>query len=380
MPRTTGSVMVRVAVLIERRGFLLSGLAVLAAGPAMAQLLSPAEPSPEPFSEFANNGKLTDKLSPADLTERVFDSPAPKGAPGQWVTRASLPIPKSEMGGGAALNGRIHIVGGWGNRSDHFIYDPESNSWVKGAPLPRGGNHIPVAGGNKHLFALGGFAGPNTDPFTDVYSYDGVADQWKPVAPLLRGRGAGAAVFLDDKIHLVGGATSWNGERTSIGWHEAYDPKEDKWSLLKPLPGSRDHLGAVAYQGKLHAIGGRFNASSFNTDLHHVYLPDRDDWELRAPMPTPRSAHGLVVYRDRFFAMGGEAGLVVNHKVLWSKVFGQMESYDPATDTWQQHAPMPTPRHGPGAAVVGDAIYTIAGGPVAGGALQAATNEAFSLS
>jgi hypothetical protein len=28
-----------------------------------------------------------------------------------------------------------------------------------------------------------------------------------------------------------------------------------------------------------------------------------------------------------------------------AKVFGQMESYDPASDTWQQHAPMPTPRH-----------------------------------
>ena len=86
-----------------------------------------------------------------------------------------------------------------------------------------------------------------------------------------------------------------------------------------------------------------------------------------------------MVYRDRFFAIGGQAGLVVNRKVVWAKVFGQTESYDPVTDTWQDHAPMPTPRHGARAATIGDSIYVVGGGAVAGGAVQAAANEAFAL-
>lgn len=364
---------------MNRRSFLLSSLAVVAASPSMAQSLKAAPPSPQPYSQFTKGGALTGELSASDLAERVFDSPAPKGPAGIWREKALAPFPVSEMGGGVALRERLHIVGGWGNRSDHFIYDPASDQWMDGAPLPRGGNHIPVAADDGRLYALGGFGGPNIDPFTDAWAYDPGADKWTSIAPLPRGRGAGAAVVLDGKIHLVGGATSWNGERTSIGWHEVYDPKTDSWSRLQPLPGARDHLGMVAYKGRLHVVGGRFNVSSFNTDMHVAYLPDQDNWELRAPMPTARSAHGLVVYRDRFFAMGGEAGLSINHKTLWAKVYGQMESYDPATNTWQQHAPMPTPRHGPGAAVIGDAIYTVAGGPVAGGALQAATNEAFTL-
>jgi hypothetical protein len=49
------------------------------------------------------------------------------------------------------------------------------------------------------------------------------------------------------------------------------------------------------------------------------------------------------------------------------------------TDTWQHHAPMPTPRHGAGAATIGDSIYVVGGGAVAGGAVQAAANEAFAL-
>jgi hypothetical protein len=65
-------------------------------------------------------------------------------------------------------------------------------------------------------------------------------------------------------------------ERASVGWHEVYDPKADKWTMLKALPGARDHVGCVAYNGIIHVIGGRFNTFEYNTELHHVYLPERD--------------------------------------------------------------------------------------------------------
>jgi N-acetylneuraminic acid mutarotase len=364
---------------MDRRGFMLSGLLAIAAAKAKAQSLASEPPSPQPFGRFTQAGALSDNLSTAEIAERVTDSPAPAGPPGRWVTRAMLPIPTSEMGGGTALAGRLHIIGGWVNRSDHHVYDPAEDRWVRAAPLPRGANHIPVAADAGRVYALGGFADPNTNPFTDAYAYDTAEDRWTQIAPLPRARGAGGAAVLEGRIHLAGGAAAPNDERASVPWHEVYDPKTDGWSRLRPLPGARDHLGIIAYQGHLHVIGGRFNTPAFNTNLHEVYLPDRDGWEPRAPMPTARSGHALVVYRDRFFAIGGEAGLVVNRKVVWAKVFGQTESYDPVTDTWQHHAPMPTPRHGAGAATIGDSIYVVGGGAVAGGAVQAAANEAFAL-
>jgi N-acetylneuraminic acid mutarotase len=96
-------------------------------------------------------------------------------------------------------------------------------------------------------------------------------------------------------------------------------------------------------------------------------------------MPTVRSGHGLVVYRDRFYAMGGEAGIVVNKEITQAKVFAQMESYDPATDSWQHHAPMLTARHAVGAVAIGDRIYVAGGGAVTGGSVQSAVHEAFTL-
>jgi N-acetylneuraminic acid mutarotase len=243
-----------------------------------------------------------------------------------------------------------------------------------------GPNHVAVAADAGRVYALGGFTEQNRNADTNSYAYDVATDRWARIAPLPRPRGAGAAVALNGRIHLIGGASDPKLERASVGWHEAYDPVSDTWSTLKPLPGARDHVGSVVHGNRIHIIGGRFNTFEYNTPLHHVYLPDRDTWEERAPMPTSRSGHGLVVYRDRFFAMGGEAGVVERGRITEAKVFGQNESYDPRTETWQSHAPMPTPRHAVAATVIGDWIYVAGGGAVTGGAVQSAVHEAFALS
>jgi N-acetylneuraminic acid mutarotase len=56
--------------------------------------------------------------------------------------------------------------------------------------------------------------------------------------------------------------------------------------------------------------------------------------------------------------------------------FRENEMYDAGTDTWTTMAPMPTARHGLGAAVVGDTIYVIGGGPEPGLSVTGA-NEAY---
>jgi N-acetylneuraminic acid mutarotase len=66
-------------------------------------------------------------------------------------------------------------------------------------------------------------------------------------------------------------------------------------------------------------------------------------------------------------------------QITQGAVFGQMESYDPQTNTWQSHAPMTTPRHAVGATAIGDAIYVAGGGAVTGGSVQSSVHEAFTL-
>ena len=368
---------------MDRRQFLVAGVSAPFAGRASAQSVSlrEAAPSAEPYA--ALKGGTPHHLSSEEEAQRQIDSLAPAGPQGRWESRAALPIPRSEMAWATAWADRLHIVGGYGegrvDRAYHHVYDPGQDRWYDAAPLPRGANHVAVVADAGRVYALGGFIEQNRNPDPNAYAYDVAADRWTPIAPLTRPRGAAAAVALEGRIHLIGGASEPTMERASVGWHEVYDPKADRWTGLKALPGARDHVGCVAHGGRIHVIGGRFNTFEYNTALHHVYLPGRDTWEERAPLPVARSGHGLVVYRDRLFAMGGEAGVIDRGRITQARVFGQMESYAPTTDTWQSHAPMPSPRHAVGAARIGDWIYVAGGGAVTGGAVQSAVHEAFTL-
>lgn len=372
---------------MDRRTFLAAGLALGATSAASAQhqhpALPPAPSSSAPYARLREGGAMSDHLMPGEDAQRVADSPAPAGQPGRWIARAALPLPRSEMAWATAWDGRIHIIGGYGegrvDRLYHHVYDPQADRWFAAAQLPRGANHVAVVAHEGRVYALGGFIEQNRLAISDAHAYDVAADRWSPIAPLPRSRGAAAAVAQNGVIHLIGGASDPKEERASIGWHEVYDPKADAWSRRKALPGARDHVGCVAVDGVIHVIGGRFNTFEYNTDLHHVYVADRDTWETRRPMPTARSGHGLVTYRDRLFAMGGEAGVIANGQITQPRVFAQMESYDPASDSWQQHQPMITARHAVGAAAVGDWIYVAGGGAVTGGAVQSAVHEAFTL-
>ncbi|GGC45818.1 hypothetical protein GCM10011504_25380 [Siccirubricoccus deserti] len=372
---------------MRRRHLIAAAAASLAAPAAFAQqhqhgpALRPAAPAADAYHRL--QGGVPHHITPDQAAQRVTDSPAPPGPPGRWVARAALPIPRSEMAWATEAGGRMHVVGGYGegrvDRGYHHVYDPAGDRWFDAAALPRGANHVAVATLNGRVYAFGGFIEQNRNPDANTYVYDLETDRWTALRPMPRPRGAAAAVALDGKLHLIGGAGAPTAERASVGWHEVYDPQADSWEIRKALPGARDHVGVVAHQGRIHIIGGRFNTFEYNTGLHHVYLPARDTWEERAPLPTARSGHGTVLYRGRFFVMGGEGGILERGVPRNAKVFGQMESYDPATDSWQSHAPMPTPRHAVAAVAIGDWIYVAGGGAVLGGSVQSSIHEAFTL-
>lgn len=79
-----------------------------------------------------------------------------------------------------------------------------------------------------------------------------------------------------------------------------------------------------------------------------------------------RVALAVTVLNGKLYAVGGMAGEVLRVN----------EEYDPVTDTWRERAPMPTARHGLGAAAVGGKIYVIGGG-VKPDASKSGLNEVF---
>jgi N-acetylneuraminic acid mutarotase len=94
-------------------------------------------------------------------------------------------------------------------------------------------------------------------------------------------------------------------------------------------------------------------------------------WTERAPMPTARGGTACAAVADRLVVAGGEG-----NPGDPSGVFPQVESYDAAADAWTALAPMPSPRHGLGAAAANGRIY-FPGGANRQGFGAVATHEIF---
>ena len=90
-------------------------------------------------------------------------------------------------------------------------------------PLPC--NHVAGVSIGTKIYTFGGFVEQNRCPHSKCFVYDTATDQWAPIAPISRPRGAISAIVLDGKIHLLGGR-----DVRSVEWHEVYDPATDKYS------------------------------------------------------------------------------------------------------------------------------------------------------
>jgi N-acetylneuraminic acid mutarotase len=133
------------------------------------------------------------------------------------------------------------------------------------------------------------------------------------------------------------------------------------------MPTARDHLAAVAFQGKLWAIGGRTSFLGTQFPNVEIYDPATNGWSTGVPLPTARGGLAAAVLGDRVYVFGGEAPL---------RIFSANEMYEVAGNRWIGKDPMRTPRHGIGAAVVGQRIYVPGGGTQPGFATTT-VNEAY---
>lgn len=230
-------------------------------------------------------------------------------------------------------------------------YDPATNHWTSVAPLPEPLHHTAAAAIEDSIYVIGGYRTLRFDPTTSVYRYDAALDRWTAVAPLPSARGAHAAASIDGTIYVAGGFPTL----TSL---VAYDATMDRWTTLASMPTAREHLGAAANGGKLYVAAGRAggNVAAFET-----YDPATNRWTSLPPVPTARSGIAVASVGERVYVFGGEG-----NPNTPTGVFREAQSYDVTSGVWRTEPPMPTPRHGIGAAVVDGVIYIPAGATVQG--------------
>ncbi len=280
-------------------------------------------------------------------------------APG-WVRAPAVGTGPTQETAVVAIGDTLYVIGGFDDNLTVVdtlqVFDATTCEWSLGPTLPRPVHHANAAVHGGRIYVLGAMEGTNFTAVGHVWSLAPGDTAWQVHATMPAGqqRGAGIAATIGDRIYLAGGLRGGSVPQVS-----AYIPATDTWDTsLPPLPVNRDHGCGGAIGQTLYATGGRATGIGALQGEVYAYTPG-GAWETKAAMPTPRGGTACGVVGDRIIVVGGEG-----NGAAQSGVFPQVESYDATNNTWTEHAPMMTPRHGMGAAALGESLYVPGGATV----------------
>lgn len=273
--------------------------------------------------------------------------------------------------GAAAWEGRIYVFGGGGAQFQPLnsvaIYDPGTRTWSAGREMPTARSGLAATTLKDRIFVMaGGFKKPDgTFQYLRIVEiYDPARDTWEKGPDLLMPHDAPAAAVLEECIYVFGGhhpeATA-GGPLVDPGFSfcEVLAPS-GQWREISPLPTPHFSLAAVAFQGRVLALGGgAFREGAFrNDDLVEAFDPRRQStsggWEAAGELtlPWPAAGVGACCLDGRLAVFGGNSG---------KRIESRAAVFDPDKRVWRDLPPMPEPRAAMAVVTVGETVYLVGG-------------------
>jgi N-acetylneuraminic acid mutarotase len=271
-----------------------------------------------------------------------------------------------------ALAGEIYVIGGYNPNATASVqaYDPVARSWRAVGDFPQALNHANAAVVGDRLFVTGFYVGSSmSNTSRQVFEYDPDQDRWAERTPMPSGteRATGCVAVLGNEIYVFGGGRAGS----TVTDASAYDTAADSWQSLPALPEAREHCAAGAIDGVIYIAAGRAGSITGFRPKTLAYDPATMTYAEKAPLPTPRGGIASAVLGGRLFVFGGEGNAAAS-----SGVFPNIDAYDPRSNTWEALPPLEVPRHGYGAATLDGRIY-LAGGATMQGFGAANDNSVF---
>ncbi|ANE51437.1 kelch repeat-containing protein [Flavisolibacter tropicus] len=275
-----------------------------------------------------------------------------------WANKAGTLTARAQYGAVAA-NGRIYVFGGYnstGLLNSLEIYNPVTNTWTAGAPMPGAARGVAATlGTDGSIYVFGGFIETVS---TAVYRYTPSANSWTTLTNMPIGIWeAATATAANGKIYLFGGQQTSNGNAFN-SLTRIYDVATDTWSQGANMPVAvKQHSAVTAADGKIYLFGGRTGANE-PQDVVQIYNPATDTWTTGAPMIIPKVQFGTVSATDgRIYIVGGKARINSNT----GPFFHTVEIYDPETNTWTEGPVIPAQTGELKAVNVDGNLYAIGG-------------------
>lgn len=139
-----------------------------------------------------------------------------------------------ELAACAGPDGKIYAVGGYAGGDNVCLdsaerYDPQSQQWVRIAPMKKARRALSLVAMPDGIYAIGGFTGK--DYVSQVERYEILSDEWVTVRPMLSAKCTmSCVVSLPDYqyIYVLGG---FNGQ--PLGEIERYDSNKEVWERIR---------------------------------------------------------------------------------------------------------------------------------------------------
>jgi N-acetylneuraminic acid mutarotase len=308
-----------------------------------------------------------------------------RAAPDGWASGTPLPFAVQEIyptlwqgrlviGGGFRSSGTAPVtrIADLRPSADVITLSPGTDGWSALPSLPQPRHHPLLAVHDGRLLAVGGFAATPDAVWTmqaQCWMLDPSAKVWREGPPLPAPQAEVAAGVLDGTLIIAGGrnpkgqANGQYADHADTGAAWALAPGATRWQAMPPLPKPRNSSAAAVLNGRLHVAGGRVLGPDGLTNLtaHHAWDPKRGAWIALAPMPQPRGGHAAAVLGGRLWCFGGESF------GPQGRAHDEVFAYDPAADRWEQAATMPMPLHGLGAVTMEGRVHLLGGARKVGG-------------
>ena len=197
-----------------------------------------------------------------------------------------------------------------------------------------------------------------------IYYYDPSQDKWTTLPPLpVRYFGLGQ---VNGKLVAVGGVKSGNQTSSEV---YTYDERSRKWKqTIPPMPTARQFPGVLSLQSALVVAGGNRGFRVY-TDAVEIFKPDTSQWYRTDSLPVDCCLIPLVAIGNTCYALGGYNGTRLN-QALYASVDDLLRNALPAnqttlsgsSDTQSAWKTLPdTPAYRPAAAVLAGKLLAIGG-------------------
>ncbi|CAM6083228.1 unnamed protein product [Calypogeia fissa] len=252
-------------------------------------------------ARFLGLEEQEEQLLPGILNEITYDRICTKLPRTEFQTLSSLNHAwEYAVGSGRFYNARVHSNSAETlalhshseyrdtNGDTVAVYSVRDQRCYEFPAIPQLDTGVPMAceciSLNGKIYILGG-EDDKGDGKKEVYVFDVVSrrQHWQQCASMQSGRYRFGCSVLDEKIFVVGGYSTYEGE-LPVDACEVYDPRVNAWFTTKPPQSLRGDHHVATLGGELVLYGGDDRKTFGEATDMEVYCPTTDAWRIAGPL------------------------------------------------------------------------------------------------